>query len=465
MITENSKLKTGTSMKTILIIAGSDPSAGAGIQQDLKVATLLGAYGLTVITALTAQNTTGVQGLQPVAPEMVAAQLEAIFTDIKIDAVKVGMLATAAIVKVVAAGLRQVKVPVVVDPVLAASDGSPLLEEAGVEAFKEEILPLTTLLTPNLAEAGRLTGREVSTVADMERAAQELGRLGPQYVLVKGGHLTGAPVDVLYDGRNFYQLPGERLPGPHNHGTGCALAAALATRLAQGRSLPEAVNQARELVAEGIRWGLSLGQGRGPVNTLAPFAREQERYQVLQSLAAAARRLQQGRVENLIPEVQSNLGYATVFPRGPQDVAAFPGRILGTPQGLIIPRVPAFGASQHIAAVILTVSEVFPERRAAMNIRFFEEVERLGPLLHLKVVSFDRTQEPPEVKTREGGTLAWGVASVLEPGEPPPDLIYDRGDWGKEPMIRVLGTDPMSVVEKILAISQALELVLRNKGQ
>ncbi len=347
-------------MKTVLSIAGSDPSAGAGIQQDLKVATLLGAYGLTVLTAVTVQNTTGVREVQPLVPELVAAQLEAIFTDIKIDAVKVGMLATAAIVKVVAASLRQAAVPVVVvDPVLAASDGSPLLEEAGVEILKKELLPLTTLLTPNLAEAGRLTGREVGTVADMEMAAAGLLRLGPQSVLVKGGHLTGAPVDVLCDGRNCYQLPGERLPGPHTHGTGCALAAALATKLAQGRSLPEAVNQARELVAEAIRWGLPLGQGRGPVNTFAPFAREQERYQVLQRLAAAARRLQQGGVENLIPEVQSNLGYATVFPRGPQDVAAFPGRLLRTPQGLVIPREPAFGASQHLAAVILTTSKGF----------------------------------------------------------------------------------------------------------
>ncbi len=443
-------------MKTLLIIAGSDPSAGAGIQQDLKVATLLGAHGLTVITALTVQNTTGVQDVRPVAPELVAAQLESILADIKVDTVKVGMLANATIAQTVAAGLRQLKVPVVVDPVLAASDGSPLLEKAGVEVLKKELLPLTTLLTPNLAEAGRLTGREVNTPGDMETVAREIGTLGPQAVLVKGGHLTGAPVDVLWDGRNCYRLPGERLPGPHTHGTGCALATALATLLGQGQSLPEAVNQARKLVAEAIRWGLPLGEGIGPVNTFAPFARELDRYQVLQSLTAAARRLQQGGVEDLIPEVQSNLGFATVFARGPQDVAAFPGRLLWSPQGLIIPLEPAFGPSKHIASIILTATKVFPELRAAMNIRFFEEVERLGPLLHLRVAGFDRGQESPEVKAREGGSLAWGVASVLDPGEPPPDLIYDRGDWGKEPMIRVLGTDPMNVVEKVLAVNQAL---------
>jgi hydroxymethylpyrimidine/phosphomethylpyrimidine kinase len=290
----------------------------------------------------------------------------------------------------------------------------------------------------------------------MEAAARELVLLGPRYVLVKGGHLAGPPVDVFCDGRTCYQLPGERLPGPHTHGTGCALSTALAAGLARGRALPEAVNQARELVAGAIRWGLPMGQGRGPVNTFAPFARELERHRVVQSLGEAVRRLERGCVENLIPEVQSNLGYATVFPRGVEDVAAFPGRILRGPQGVIIPREPAFGASQHIAAVILTAGMVFPDLRAAMNIRYFEGVESLAPLLHLKAAGFDRSQEPPEVKAREGGTLAWGVASVLKSGEPPPDLIYDRGEWGKEPMIRVLGNDPMQVVEKVLALNQAL---------
>lgn len=444
-------------MRTLLSIAGSDPSAGAGSQQDLKVATLLGVYGLTVITAITAQNSLGVQSWKPLAPDLVAAQLTSILSDVQVDAVKIGMLATAGIVREVATALRHKEAPIVLDPVLAASDGSVLLEELGIQALKEELLPLATVLTPNLAEAGLLLQRRITDVAGMAAAAQDLLRLGPKAVLLKGGHLTGPPVDVLADGHDVYHLPGDRLPGQHTHGTGCALAAALAAHLAQGRSLPEAVNQARALVAEAIRWGLPLGTGRGPVHTAAPFLREQERWPVLQSLAAAAARLQQHDITDLIPEVQSNLGYATIYPRGIADVAAFPGRLLRSPQGLLIPREPAFGASRHIAAIILTANRVFPQIRAAMNIRYVEEVELLAPLLHLQVAHFDRSQEPPEVKAREGGTLAWGVASVLSPGQPPPDLIYDRGEWGKEAMIRVLGTDPMDVVTKVLALQQALQ--------
>ncbi|MFP3868063.1 MAG: bifunctional hydroxymethylpyrimidine kinase/phosphomethylpyrimidine kinase [Desulfobacteraceae bacterium] len=445
-------------MKNVMIIAGSDPSAGAGLQQDLKVATLLGAYGLTVVTALTVQNTMGVQAVHPVAAPVVAAQLEAVLGDIRVDAVKLGMLANEDIVRVVVAKLREAEIPMVIlDPVLAASDGSPLLAEAGVEILKQELLPLATMVTPNLSEAARLTGLEVLEVAGMEAAAQALQQQGVRWVLVTGGHLPGEPIDVLYDGVNCYRLPGVRQAQPHTHGSGCALATALATLLAQGKALPEAVNQAKELVAQAITYGLPLGQGRGPVNPYAPFARELDRYRVLQQLAAAASRLQAGGIEALIPEVQSNLGYATLYAEGLQDVAAFPGRLLKGPQGLIIPRAPEFGASRHIAAVILTALRTHPQLRAAMNIRFFEEVERLAPLLHLKVASFERAQEPPDIKAKEGSTLAWGVASVLKPEEPPADLIYDRGEWGKEPMIRVLGPDPMSVAEKVLALNQALE--------
>ncbi len=445
-------------MKTVLIIAGSDPSAGAGLQQDLKVVTLMGAYGLSVLTAITVQNTQGVHQVEAVAPSLVAAQLQAVLADLPVNAVKIGMLANAGIVREVAGALRQVAAPIVIDPVLAASDGTPLLEASGLAAFKEELLPQATVLTPNLAEAGLLLGRTITDVADMTAAAKDLQRLGPKAVLIKGGHLSGPPVDILAYGEHCYEFTGERLASPHTHGTGCTLASALAACLAQGRTLPEAVKQARALVAEAIRWGLPLGQGTGPVHSAAPFYRESDRYPILQTLAAAAQRLQASGAAELIPEVQSNLGYTTLYPRGVEDVAAFPGRILRTKAGIYIPREPAFGASRHLAAVILTAHAIFPQIRAAMNIRYLESLTELAPLFHLKVAHFDRSQEPPEIKAREGSTLAWGVASVLQQADSPPDIISDRGEWGKEPMSRVLGKDPHEVVTKVLAIQQALRL-------
>jgi hydroxymethylpyrimidine kinase / phosphomethylpyrimidine kinase / thiamine-phosphate diphosphorylase len=443
-------------MKTVLIIAGSDPGAGAGLQQDLKVTTLLGAYGLTVVTALTVQNSQGVRAVHPVAPEVVAAQLDAVLADFPVAAVKVGMLATPELVRTVAERLKGLEAPLVLDPVLAAGGGFPLLAADGINVLKEELFPLAHLLTPNAPEAARLAGLEVRTAQDLEAAARRLQAMGPRWVLAKGGHLPGEPVDVLYDGNNVYLLPGVRLDAPNHHGSGCLLASACAAGLAQGLSVPETVNRARALTAQALKYGLPLGSGTGPVNPYAPFARDLARSGILTALQTAAARLKKEGIESLIPEVMSNLGYATPYPEGPQDVAAFPGRLVCGPQGLLIPAPPAFGASRHISAVILTAMTTHPELRSAMNVKFFEGLDNLAPLLHLRVARFDRGAEPLEVKAREGGTLAWGVASVLKPGEPPPDLIYDRGEFGKEPMIRILGPTPMAVAEKALALKNAL---------
>jgi predicted fused transcriptional regulator/phosphomethylpyrimidine kinase len=300
----------------------------------------------------------------------------------------------------------------------------------------------------------------METPDQLEEAARRLQALGPAWVLAKGGHLTGDPVDVLTDGKNVYHLGGTRLPAPHNHGSGCLLATALAAHLAQGLSVPEAVHQARELVVTALRHGLPLGQGVGPVNPFAPFARERARYEVLEKLQAAAARLVREDISPLIPEVMSNLGYALPYPEGPEHVAAFPGRLLKTPQGTLVPAPPAFGASRHVAAIIFAAGQTHPHLRAAMNIKYVEGIEDIAPLLHLRLASFDWAQAPPEVRDQEGGTLAWGVASVLQqlkPWEQPPDLIGDQGIVGKEPMLRILGEDPMTVVEKALALKNALQ--------
>ena len=449
-----------TGMKTVLIIAGSDPGGGAGLQQDLKVATLSGAYGLTVATALTIQNSQGVRALHAVAPEVVAAQLEAVISDFPVNAVKLGMLATAAIVATVAASLKRLgPAPVVLDPVLAAGGGFPLLEEAGVIAMQEELFPLTFLLTPNAPEAARLTGLEIKTPQDLEEAARRLQALGPRWVLAKGGHLQGAPVDVLTDGHHSYHLAGARLAAPNHHGSGCVLASACSAGLARGLSLPEAVTEARTLTFQALKHGLPLGRGAGPVNPYAPWARELGRYQVLQDLQAAAVRLQAEDLSPLIPEVMSNLAFATPYAEGPRDVAAFPGRLIKSAAGVLIPAPPAFGSPpRRLAALILTAMASHPEWRSAMNIRYLEGMTELAPSLHLRMTSWDGpSREPEEDEDRKDGTLELQAAPGLTPGEAPPDLICDQGAWGREALVHILGPTPMAVAEKALALKYALQ--------
>jgi hydroxymethylpyrimidine/phosphomethylpyrimidine kinase len=256
-----------------LTIAGSDSSGGAGIQADLKTFSAFGVYGASVITALTAQNTRGVQGIHPVPAEFVAEQMASVFSDLQVDAIKTGMLADAEVVRAVAHGLRAIpKRPVVVDPVMVATSGDVLLSRDAIAALTSELMPLATLLTPNLAEAACLldTG-PAGSAAEAAEQARALQALGCCAVLVKGGHGTGdVAVDILYDGDALHYYERPRLDTPHTHGTGCSLSAAIAASLAQGVALPAAVDRAKTYVWQGLEHGrtLGVGHGSGPIDHL-----------------------------------------------------------------------------------------------------------------------------------------------------------------------------------------------------
>jgi hydroxymethylpyrimidine/phosphomethylpyrimidine kinase len=251
-----------------LTIAGSDSGGGAGIQADLKVFFALGCHGMSALTALTAQNTVGVSGIHAVPPDFVVAQIDAVATDVGVDAAKLGMLANAEIVDAVADAIRAHRIEhLVVDPVFISKSRDQLLEEDAIAALKERILPLAEVITPNLYEAEGLLGGEVKTIDDMKRAARALARLGPRTVLVKGGHLSSdRAVDVFFDGSSTTELDGDRYDTQDTHGTGCALSAAIAARLAHGDDVVAAVGYAKEYIAGAIRRGLRMGKGYGPVN-------------------------------------------------------------------------------------------------------------------------------------------------------------------------------------------------------
>jgi hydroxymethylpyrimidine/phosphomethylpyrimidine kinase len=253
-------------MRTALTIAGSDSSGGAGIQADLKTFAALGVYGTSAITAVTAQNTLGISAIMPVTPEMVAAQIEAVIADLGADAVKIGMLGTAANADVVAGCLaRHHLANVVLDPVMIATHGARLLDEDGVAILCSRLLGLATVVTPNLAEAAALTGLPVRTMQEMRAAAMRLSGMGAHAVIVKGGHLDAAPIDVLYDGRTFTELPGDRVDTRHIHGTGCTFSSAIAARLALGDSLIDAFRAAKTLVTCALQQAPGLGHGQGPL--------------------------------------------------------------------------------------------------------------------------------------------------------------------------------------------------------
>lgn len=258
-------------MRTALTIAGSDPSGGAGIQGDLKTFTRHGVYGMAAITALTVQNTQGVRGVHEVPPAFVAAQLDAIFDDMPVHAAKTGMVSATPIIDAIADVLTRRGAPtLVVDPVMVATSGDPLVDDEAVQAMVAKLFPLAALVTPNLPEAERLCGFEIKTRSHMERAAQAIVARGARAVLVKGGHLAGDEiVDLLYFRGSFHEFRGARIDTIHSHGTGCALAASIAARLALEDSMPEAVERSREFVRRGLEEAVVLGKGTNPLNHLA----------------------------------------------------------------------------------------------------------------------------------------------------------------------------------------------------
>lgn len=443
---------------TVLTLAGSDSGGGAGIQADLKAISALGGYGLSVITALTAQNTLGVQGIHPVPAEFVGTQCDAVFTDIGVDAAKTGMLAEAEIIRVVAQKLRAYRIEkIVVDPVMIAKGGARLLKEEAQHALITELLPLAYVVTPNLYEAEALTRIPIATPHDMQTAARIIHRMGASYVIIKGGHLPGDKAcDLLYDGERFHDVVAERIDTQDTHGTGCTFSAAIATGLAQGKDVLEAVTQAKQYLTTAIRFALHIGHGHGPVHHTAALARDSERYRCIQMLKQAVNRLKEAHCGYLIPEVQSNIGYALSYAADPADVAAIPGRMVNVHGELKTLNDPEFGASRHIARIILTLMRTHPEYRSAMNIRFSEDILTICQMQGFAIGSFNRTDEPQTVKNREGSSLEWGVQAALSQSQTIPDIVFDRGDIGKEPMIRVLGKTPGEVVEKVVRISQKL---------
>lgn len=255
-------------MVTALTIAGSDSSGGAGIQADLKTMLANGVYGMSAITALTAQNTMGVTGIMEVTPDFLAKEIDAVFTDIRPDAVKIGMVSSGELIRMIAAKLKEYQAEnIVVDPVMVATSGARLLAEEAAEVLQKELIPLADVITPNIPEAGVLGKMQIRTAGDMEEAAKKIGgELGKTAVLLKGGHSISDSNDLLYENGRITWFYGQRIDNPNTHGTGCTLSSAIASYLAKGSPLPEAVQKAKEYISGALASGLDLGKGSGPLD-------------------------------------------------------------------------------------------------------------------------------------------------------------------------------------------------------
>ena len=443
-----------------LSIAGSDSGGGAGIQADLKTFAALGVHGMTAITSITAQNTLDVTAVQDVDPDVVRAQIRAVADDIGVDAAKTGMLHSSEIIEVVAEEIEEYGFPVVVDPVMIAKSGAALLRPEAKGTLVGRLLPVATVVTPNAMEAEAISEVKIETLEDGRAAAEKISALGPEAVVVKGGHILqreGMAIDVLLHGGEFTLLEAERHETKDTHGTGCSFSSAIAAELAKGGDIHSAVRVAKDFVNYAIRFGLRIGGGHGPLNPMANLYNAAERYEVLKNVKDAVGVLERApEVRGLVAEVQMNIGMALPYARGPEDVAAVEGRIVRLGHGVRATGCPGFGVSGHVARTILASRQFDDEIRAGMNIRYSEEAVDACELLGLVTSYYDRREEPPEIKEQEGMTTYWGASEAVRRAGTVPDVIYHLGDWGKEPMITIVGKTAVDVAWMAVEVARKL---------
>lgn len=433
----------------ILTIAGSDSGGGAGIEADIKTIASLGLHPACAITSVTSQNTTGVLSAYDIPCDVIRSQADAVCTDMSIKWAKSGMLSSSEIISAVTGIVKDYNLKLVVDPVMAAEAGGDLLRKDAVSALRDELLPVSYAVTPNINEANVLSGMQISTVEDAKEAAKIISRTGVRFVIVTGGHLDAT--DIIYDSEKdtFSLIPGEFVKGG-THGSGCTYSSALASHLAQGYSIDEAAKMAKDFVVEAIKGSVPIGGGVGPVNQLSGLLNNAEMYAVLENVKEAVGILHRCKhFAAMIPEVGCNIAMALSGAISVSDVAAVTGRIVrvkGTPR--VVGDVE-FGASSHVARIILAAMKYDSISRAAVNIRYSEDIVGICRELGLEISSFSREEEPEHTHTMD-----WGTTYSIESYGSVPDIIYDKGGIGKEPMIRVLGHSAIEVAETAVKIAE-----------
>jgi hydroxymethylpyrimidine/phosphomethylpyrimidine kinase len=432
-------------MIPVLTIAGSDSSGGAGVQADIKAFSVLGLHGCSAVTCVTAQSSKKVKSIHPLPLSVVEKQIDAVVKDLKIKVVKTGMLYDGAIVKLVAKKIRDCKLKAVVDPVMTSTTGKKLIAEDYVDSLKRYLIPTSLVVMPNLYEASVITGFKVENIDDMKKACKVIHKMGCKFVLVKGGHLRKNCVDVLYDGKKFRMYAGKKI-GKKAHGSGCTYSSLVAGLVAKGYSAENAVGTAKEMINRVIEYGYNVGS----IDVVNQHVLMNEKYRTLKELKNAAEWIEKSLKLDFVPEVGINIAYALSDAKSFDDVCGIDGRIVKT--GGKVKRIgdADFGKSKHVARIVLTATKFDAGMRCAMNLRYSENAVKKVKRKKLKVGFFDRKYEPKKVSTME-----WGTKKVIEKLGFVPDIIYDKGGFGKEAMIRIIGKNPKEVIDKLKIILQS----------
>ncbi len=433
----------------ILSIAGSDPSSGAGIQGDMKTFNAFGAYGLSVITAVTSQNTRKFFGVEPVSASLVKSQIRSILEDFHIDAIKIGMVYDKQTVRVIHSELEKIKVPIILDPIFKSTTGGDLQIRNAFVDFKKLLLPIVYIITPNVPEAEKISGIKIKSLNDMKNAAKKIQKMGTKNVIIKGGHFSSGSkvVDVLLDDKKFYIFSHDRLKF-ENHGGGCTFSASLCANIARGKKLPDAVDAARLFTIESMIKATKIG--RGLAITTQTKGDEIENH-----LASAISKFCSiDSIYEYIPECQTNFVYSTPSPLSLNDIMGLEGRIVRAGKHVTAAGHLKYGGSKHVASAVLEMARKFPVIRSGLNLKYDKKTIGNAISKKLEVSSYDRSVEPLGTKKKEGVTVSWGIKASIKDRKTPPDIVFHTGDFGKEAMIIIFGKNPEDILRKTLKVTR-----------
>ncbi|MDX1798929.1 MAG: bifunctional hydroxymethylpyrimidine kinase/phosphomethylpyrimidine kinase [Candidatus Lokiarchaeia archaeon] len=440
--------------KIALSIAGSDSSGAAGIQADLKSFSFLGLHGLSVLTCITSQNTQKVKTVYKLPVEIIEDQIDTLFEDFKIDSIKTGMLYDEEIVKCIAKKIFEYNLAPIVDPVMVATSGDSLSKNTLINALKKYLLPKALMVTANTKEAYELTKLRINTIDDIKKNCQKIGSFGPKYILIKGGHFKSEKaIDILYDGKSYHIFSLPRIQNKKAHGSGCTLSALITGLIALGETHVEAVRKAKYFVWEMIKNGYLPGKGSDVLNhsceiQSVPLSPDNRHFEVWFDLKNAIEKLTPTLIPNFIPEVGINFAYALENAKKLEDVCAIKGRIIRHNDKVRMCGGIDFAASKHVASIVLAAMSIDKNIRSAVNIKYSKENLSVCKKAGFKIGYFNRKDEPKKFIS----TMEWGTKEAISNLGFVPDVIYDLGGIGKEPMIRILGKNPSDVLSKLSKI-------------
>lgn len=427
----------------VLTIAGSDPSSGAGIQGDIKTFEALGVHGLCVVTALTSQNSSRFFKSEPASTEMIRSQIRAVFSDFKIDAIKIGMVYDKKTIKTIHDELQDIQVPVVLDPVFESTTGGVLLRSDALSYFKRLLVPLANIITPNTPEAESISDVKIKTLNDAKRAALKIHSMGAKSVVIKGGHMHGLRItDLLYENGRFHVFSQKKL-ARDSHGGGCIFSAALCANMAKDRSISESVRLAQKTSFESIKEAARIGSGLAIARQKNPDAVEKDLFKAINRFVDIKG------IYKHVPEVQTNFVYCRPHPLSVSDILGLEGRLIRAGRSVLVAGKLKYGGSRHVASAVLEMTKKFPPTRSGINIRYDDKTIRRAISRGLRVSYYDRSLEMRSTKKTDGMTVPWGIKNAIKRLKSSPDIIYHKGDLGKEPMILIFGKSPDDVLTKL----------------